>query len=293
MSDPLSDLFSLMEIANVRCTRLQAEGSWGVRFPATPLLKFVAVVSGECWVLLPEEEPHRMVAGDTFVLLDAPDYAVASDPDVPPVDGAPLFQGSDIARLNGDATVLLGGGFTIANDDARPLLDVLPAFLRIPAADPSAAVLHAMIAMIDAELEAGGIGSTILVRRLGDVLLLQALRAYAASDQTVDLGWIGALSDRHLGTALRLIHDDPGHGWTVATLAAASGLSRAGFALRFKEKLGVAPMAYVRRWRMRRARLALRTHGVNVAALASRSGYSSESAFRSAFRRTFGKPPKR
>lgn len=293
MSDPLSDLFSLMEIGNVRCTRLQAVGRWSVRFPATPLLKFVAVISGECWVMVSGEEPYRVVAGDTFLLLDAPSYAVASHPDVPPIDGSPLFQGSNIARLNGDATVLLGGGFTIANDDARPLLDVLPAFLRVPAADPAAAVLRATVAMIDAELDAGGIGSALLVRRLADILLLQALRAYAASEDAGDLGWIGALTDRHLGTALRLIHHNPGDGWTVATLAAASGLSRAGFALRFKEKVGVAPMSYVRRWRMRRARLVLRTGDVTIADLAGRSGYASESAFRNAFRRAFGKSPKR
>lgn len=291
MTDPLSDLFSLVHVGNVRCTRLEAGGAWSVQFPAKPLLKFVAVLRGTCWVILTGAEPRQVCAGDVFLLLDAPSYVVASQPGLPPTDGTLLYAGTDTAHLDGDETVLLGGGFTAGGEDARLLLDVLPGFLRIDGTDPNAAKLRDTVALIDAEL-GGGLGADIAVRRLADVLIIQALRAYAASTAGADLGWLGALGDRHIGMALRLMHRDPRHNWTVAALAAESGLSRSGFAARFKQAVGRAPLEYLRRWRMLRARIDLETGSMPIAQLAAQLGYDSERAFRAAFRRMFGHSPK-
>ncbi|WP_121115367.1 AraC family transcriptional regulator [Croceibacterium ferulae] len=291
MTDPLSDLFALVHVDNVRCTRLEAAGAWSVQFPANPLLKFVAVLRGTCWVILAGAEPRQVSAGDVFLLLDAPSYVVASQPGLPPTDGTLLYADADTAHLGGAATVLLGGGFTAGGEDARLLLDVLPGFLRIDGTDPNAAKLRDTVALIDAEL-GGGLGADIAVRRLADVLIIQALRAYAANTAGADLGWLGALGDRHIGMALRLMHRDPGHAWTVAALAAESGLSRSGFAARFKQAVGRAPLEYLRRWRMLRARIDLETGNVPIAHLAVQLGYDSERAFRAAFRRMFGRSPK-
>lgn len=292
-SDPLGDVFSLVEVENLRCTRLEADGRWALHFPAKPLLKFVAVVRGECWVILAGQEPRPVRAGDVFLLIDPPGYVVASEIDASPIDGSPLFHDSDVARLGGDATILLGGGFTAAADDAGLLLDVLPDFLLIPAADPAAEMLRATVAMMDGELRRSEMGADVVVQRLADILVMQALRAHAATQDGDDLGWVGALGDRHIGLALRLIHRDPGRDWTVASLAAESGLSRSGFALRFKQKVKRSPLEYLRWWRMQRARILLKRGDIQVAGIAERLGYESESAFRTAFRRTFGRSPKR
>jgi hypothetical protein len=64
--DPLSEVFSLLNIRSARCTRLEAGGVWALRFPAKPALKFVAVIRGDCWITLPDVEPARLVGGDTF-----------------------------------------------------------------------------------------------------------------------------------------------------------------------------------------------------------------------------------
>ena len=48
--DPLSQVFSLLNIRAGRCTRLEASGSWSYRFPAKSALKIGAVVRGECWL---------------------------------------------------------------------------------------------------------------------------------------------------------------------------------------------------------------------------------------------------
>lgn len=295
MIDPLSDVFSLTDMRSARCTRLEAGGGWALSFPAKPTLKFVAVLRGQCWLTLPGETPHPLGQGDTFLLANAPAYVIASDPRLDPEDGVPLFDGPhlNIARYGGDDTVLLGGAFVFESGAAQLLLDALPPLIHIPASEPAAAILRGTLELLDAELRAAQMGASLMARRLGDVLLVQALRAFAARQGRDRVGWIGALADQKIGGALNLIHKDPGRRWTVDELASAIGMSRSSFALRFKERVGIAPLDYLTRWRMQLAREALRRKEASVASLAATLGYASESAFGNAFKRIFGRSPKR
>lgn len=295
MTDPLSDVFSLLEVRSARCTRLEAAGRWGLYFTESPMLKFVAVLRGSCWIRPAGAKPQQLSAGDTFLLINAPAYGVASDPENNLEDGAEYFDrtNDNIARLGGADTILLGGSFIVEADDLSPLLDVLPSFLTIPAHNPAAAMLRNTLAMLDAEMETAGIGGSLMTKHLADILLLQALRAYAARAEFDDLGWIGALTDRHIGAALALMHGEPGKPWTVGDLAAAVGLSRSSFAARFRKLVGIAPLDYLLRWRMQRARASLRRGKVPISRMAAELGYASESAFSNAFKRLFGRAPKR
>ena len=100
------------------------------RSTARGRLKFVAVVRGRCWLLLPKRPPEALVEGDVFLLSDTP-FAVASDPAMARTDGMPLFEGpgQDVVRLGQHAdTVMIGGGSTFAGGRAGFILEALPAF---------------------------------------------------------------------------------------------------------------------------------------------------------------------
>jgi len=295
MIDPLSDLFSLLDIGSARCTRFEAGGRWAFRFPAKPALKFVAVIRGGCWIVLPEEPPVALSAGDTFLLANAPGYVIANDLSQEPEDGIAAFDWdhSDIARYQGSETALISGSFVFEAGNAQLLLDALPRFIHIPASDREATILRGTLSVLDDELGGGQIGASLMTRRMGDILLVQALRAYVTTMGPDNTGWIGALTDARIGKAIGLLHNDPGHGWTVNELATRIGMSRSGFALRFKQLVGIAPLDYLTRWRMHRARDALRKQQATVASLAASLGYASESAFANAFKRVFGRAPKR
>ncbi|CCV15215.1 AraC family transcriptional regulator [Mesorhizobium sp. STM 4661] len=295
MIDPLSDVLSLLDIASARCTRLEAGGRWSFRFPAKPALKFAAVLRGQCWIKLPGEQPFALSAGDTFLLANAPAHVITNDLSMRPEDGISFFdwKHSNIARYGGDETALIGGSFVFEGGNAQLLLDALPKFMHIPESDRAATILRGSLAVLDEELDAASMGSTLMTRRMGDVLLVQTLRAYVAKQGIDSMGWVGALTDRRVGAALSLMHNDPGHGWTVNELATSIGMSRSGFARRFKELVGVAPLDYLTRWRMHRAREAMRRSGASVGGLAQSLGYASESAFGNAFKRVFGRSPKR
>ncbi|MCB1356010.1 MAG: helix-turn-helix transcriptional regulator [Maritimibacter sp.] len=121
------------------------------------------------------------------------------------------------------------------------------------------------------------------------MIFIQALRRYLRENTGV--GWLFALSDRRVGAAIKAIHREPSRRWTVSTLAAEAGMSRAGFAARFRQLVGESPIGYLTKWRMLLAGRSLEL-GEPVGAIAHALGYDSESAFRTAFKRVTGNTPR-
>lgn len=111
---------------------------------------------------------------------------------------------------------------------------------------------------ISRELDSDRPGSQIVRTRMADVIFVQVLRAYIESLPEGSEGFLGALRDKHMAAALGLMHQRPEEQWTVAQIADQVGLSRSGFAARFAELVGEAPLGYLTRLRMQRASMLLR-----------------------------------
>lgn len=289
--DPLSDVLTVLGAQVTRRTRLEAAGRWAMEFPALDRLKFVAVLKGACWMMLPEQDPRLMNAGD-ICLIGRTIYAVASDPKLPRLDGQTFYDGCDIARLGGDDTIALGGTVTFSSETADFLLGMLPDFLLAPRSSATSGVVTTILALLNDEAGRGGMGSQIVSARLADVLLVEAIRAYAADGEVVQTGWLGALSDPRLGRALQAMHADIARPWTVADLASLAGMSRAAFSAAFARRVGQPPLGYLRAWRLTVARTALARGEADIAQIAGKLGYTSQSAFTHAFRIAFGMTPK-
>lgn len=289
--DPLSDVLVAVGAKVTRRTRLEASGQWALSFPSLDRLKFVALLKGSAWLIVPSLDPQRLSAGDVC-LIGRTAYAVASDPDLPLHDGQSLYDGQDVARLGGDDTIGLGGTVTFSPGNADFLLDMLPDFLRVPWSAPGSGAVSTILALLNGEAERGAMGSQIVSARLADVLLIEAIRVYAEGDERPPTGWLGALADSRLGSALRVIHEDIARPWTVAQLANAAGMSRAAFSAAFARQVGQPPLAYVRAWRLTLARAALTRGEADIASIGAKLGYTSQSAFTYAFRRAFGVTPK-
>jgi transcriptional regulator GlxA family with amidase domain len=152
--------------------------------------------------------------------------------------------------------------------------------------------LHDAIGLLSRELATPAPGQQTVLDRLLDIVLVHAIRAsFRQSPQTPR--WYQASADPRLNPALRAIHTDAAHPWTVTELAALSGLSRPAFARAFQQALGQAPITYLTEWRMTLARDHLRSGDLSLAQIAARAGYASPYAFAAAFRRHHGEPPGR
>jgi transcriptional regulator GlxA family with amidase domain len=176
--------------------------------------------------------------------------------------------------------------------DADFLLDMLPNVLLVPRSSAASGAVATILTLLNGEAERGAMGSQIVSARLADVLLVEAIRAYAECAQDIRTGWLGALSDPRLGRALCAIHGDVAQPWTVARLAGVAGMSRAAFSAAFARQVGQPPLSYVRAWRLTLARAALGRGDADIASIGSRLGYRSQSAFTHAFRCAFGTTPK-
>jgi AraC-like DNA-binding protein len=120
--------------------------------------------------------------------------------------------------------------------------------------------------------------------------LAEALRLYSTTAPQAT-GWLAATNDLIVGRALRLIHDDPLHDWTVDSLARACATSRSVLAERFRDLLGQSPIHYLLEWRIQLAANLLVSTDLRLAAIAEQAGYGSEAAFSRAFRRHVGTSP--
>ncbi len=294
--DPLSSVLSLVGLECAPVVRLEAGGAWAIRFASHLPVAFGVIVEGGVWLTTETGgEPLWLAPGDCFLVTDGRSHRVSTDRAARTVEAAEWFvrhRGSDgVVRCGaGRKTVLVGGGFTFQANGAL-LLDLLPPRLHLAGTRPPPPLRSTLQALAD-ETASSRLGGKLMTQNLAQALFVQVLRDYAASRACPPVGWLGAFADRQIGGALRLLHGDDRQRWTLPGLAAAVGLSRSGFASRFKTLVGAAPLEYLLRWRMQRAGQVLRDTKRTLAAVAGEFGYSSESAFSHAFKRVQGRSPK-
>ncbi|SCF46076.1 Helix-turn-helix domain-containing protein [Micromonospora marina] len=104
--------------------------------------------------------------------------------------------------------------------------------------------------LLAAEIVKDDPGQEAVLDRLLDLLLIAALREWFARPGAAAPAWYRAYADPVVGRALRMLHHDPARPWTVASLAAEVGMSRAALARRFTASVGEPPVSYLTGWRL-------------------------------------------
>jgi AraC-like DNA-binding protein len=291
--DPLSDVISFLEPRGYRVGGFEAGGDWSIRFDPFEGIKCYAVTSGACWIAVEGAgEPVLLKQGDCFLLPHGWPFRIASDPDLQPDDWKRHFLGSrdgTLVKLNDSGGVtVLGGHFQLAGPQAEMLLGMLPPIVHLQSETDRETLRWAFDRMRQ-ELADSKPGSFLIVQQLVYMIFVQALRLHL--DEGKGVGWLFALSDKNVGAAITAIHREPARRWTVATLAAEVGMSRSGFAARFRQLVGDGPIEYLTRWRMLLAGRSM-SRGEPIGAVARSLGYESESAFSTAFKRVMGSTPR-
>ena len=193
---------------------------------------------------------------------------------------------------DGATTSILCGVFRVADDSLDYLMPLLPGLLHVEGGRSNTALwLDQTLRMMAAEVDESRPGSDAMLDRLADILAIQVLRSVIEDPPPEATGWLAALRDPMVARTLDLIHSDPARSWTAEILARGVGLSRSVFFRRFASLVGEPPTAYLTRWRMHKARLALSREALGVAEIAEQVGYASEAAFHRAFRRHTGMNP--
>jgi AraC-like DNA-binding protein len=284
--------------------RVVLDPPWSLRIEDQAPLSLSAVLRGHAWVIPDHGEPVWVGPGDVVVVRGPDPYLVADDPASPAqvvihpggrcttLEGRDLHDERDLGvrtwGTNPDgAHAILTGSYQLGTEVGRRLLSTLPHIVVVKSGECDTQVLP----LLAAEVVRDDPAQEVVLDRLLDLLLIAVLRSWMNRHDAAP-GWYKAHSDPVVGPAVRLIHEQPAHPWTVATLAAKVGASRAALARRFTELVGEPPMSYLTSWRLTLAADRLTDPDVTLAAVAREVGYSTPFALSTAFKRVRGHPPR-
>lgn len=169
----------------------------------------------------------------------------------------------------------------------NPITQVMPGL--IPIELDSNPHLLAILNLLFEEAFNPACGRQAALDRICELLVIQLLRV-SLEDKSTQTGLLAGLSDPRLAKALTGIHKEPERAWTLAQLANEAGMSRASFAVKFRDTLGMTPGDYLGHWRLGLAKSLLRK-GRPVSLVSDEVGYSSAAAFTRAFAGRFGQTP--
>lgn len=297
--DLLTDVMEQVRLEGTVFFTAELHAPYGIAIDRPHRSPFYIALEGECELQV-AGKVHRVGPRDFILLPKAAPHIVRSDPKarIVPFDdwlaAHPLdAHGFTLHRGPGGARRVLGGFFSTDALKANPLFGGLPPYILLRGSDPDVQRwLAPTIDFIRAEIDSGLQGSRTVLRRMADVLFIQALRAYAARNRAAT-GWLRGLGDPRVAKALTLMHQRFAEPWTLDSLARAAGTSRTALAVKFRELVGEAPMAYLTRWRITRAANRLRSERTSLTRVGESVGYHSDAVFSKAFRRVTGVSPGR
>ncbi|MDO9406959.1 AraC family transcriptional regulator [Patulibacter sp.] len=300
--DVFSDVMRGVRADDSTFGRSTLRAPWALRFDDGPPLTLVSVLHGSGWIVPDGRPPEHLGARDTVVVCGPAGFAFVDEigttaPTVPCGErrstlgrpGSVHRRGwCDAAPDAPGSTTVVVGAYPVGGEISYRLLDALPTVIRVPAVETGDPVLDHLAA----EIAVDAPGQQAVLDRLLDWLLVCTLREWFDRPGNDPPAWWAAQRDPVVGAALRLLHADPAATWTVAGLAARTGVSRSTLARRFAELLGEGPLTYLARWRMTLAAdLLSAPEPTMLEEVAQVVGYADAFAFSTAFKRIRGVSP--
>ncbi len=227
---------------------------------------------------------HLLSRGLVHVLHDRLPWLTLEGPSLlfyPREQGHRLEPDARAAAVIASARIELGDGF------AHSVLGAVPDGLHLSASD--APEIAGVLEMLRAESMGTREGRQAVIDRLAEVALLMLFR-HLLSTNRMEAGLLAAMVDARLARVLAAVHRQPGHPWTLETLAQKAGMSRTSFVRHFGRTVGTTPAAFLTCLRIHAAKARLR-RGETVKSVARSMGYTSHAAFTRTFARIEGTSP--
>jgi len=265
------------------------------------LIVYHLLTEGRATVRLEGGDSLSLSAGDIVIIPHGDRHVVENGPATATIDDGAhlagiLSQGLKRWRVGGGGEVTRFVCGYVACDPrlGQAFLSGLPPLFKVSMrTHPSGAWLENSIRFFVDQEDTVQPGGEAVLAKLSEVLFVETLRAWIAQLQSHQTGWLAGARDPEVGKVLALMHRNPAHPWTIASLAKEAGMSRSVLAERFRHYLDETPMAYLTRWRLQLGAQMLTSTNNSVVQIAAEVGYESEAAFNRAFKREFEVPPAR
>jgi len=277
-ADVLSDVLHTLRASGTVyfCDKLSAP--WSKSYGEPQIASFHQVRRGTCRITVGEQ---RAILEPGDLVFIGPNIKHVLDSEVP---GA-------LPEDNDDSATLLLCGYCRFELGASGLsASLFPEFALLRREElAKRAWLAGVLDQLGAEYMSNAPGATLAVSRLTEVLVIELIRMdFGRNGQGVLLR---ALTDPAIATALHALHANPERSWTIEALAQRCGLSRAGLAARFRERVGQPMFSYLTGLRVERACTLLAESALPMPEIANRVGYESDVAFVKMFKKRTGITP--
>jgi len=322
--DALSDILKMIQLSTSTYF-FRGVGDWNMQIKYRPQGLFYVVLKGQCYFREEgSEDLQRLMEGDIIALPTGGNHWLCNSPaglNLTAVNAIkvgrngellllktgkfePIPTGGDYlssasrpnqtptpkqqeVNLSDKTTTLLVGTLSYDTSVDHPFLKNLPCFIRTSTHNNW---LESFVNVLEKESGVLSPGSTLMVDRLTEILIVQLLRAHMQKMEHSN-GYMAALSDPKIGLALNLIHAETEEKWTVDSLCKTAGLNRTSFNEKFVALVGSTPKFYLTNTRLQKAKISLQGSNDSMLCIAERAGYSSEAAFSKAIKKHFNRTP--
>jgi len=296
--DILAQVLDRVRLGGTLLFHFELGHPWQLELPQRPYALFHYLSHGSATLALERGQEMQMTAGDFVVITRGEPHVFYSDRRAKPLRIMDIDRTSPRLGVvrHGSRTkphsTMICGNFTVSRPLFGNVLELLPPVLLLkPTTDGG--WLEAILRRMVSESATERPGQGVALSRLTEVLFVEVLRSWIASLTPGQGGWLGAISDPHVGPALKLIHENPERSWTLSDLGQRVGLGRSVFSARFTKLVGQSMHRYVIERRMAEAAFLLETSDEPIARIASRVGYETAAAFSKLFHRHHGQSPGR
>ncbi|MDX6743827.1 AraC family transcriptional regulator [Actinocorallia sp. A-T 12471] len=303
--DALAALLNGQRARGAFLLRSVMDPPWSMRIEDEAPLTVVVLARGTAWITPAAGPPVELTPGVAALARGPAPYTVADSPDTPPqisigpgqicrsLDGTrleePMSQGLRTWGNSPDGhTVMLTGTYETPAETARDLLTTLPPLLTFPPTPTHTPLITAL----STEITTDAPGQSTVLDRLLDLLTITLLRTWLTTPTSNPPAWYQAHSDPLVGQALRLLHHNPAHPWTLNSLATHLNTSRSTLTRRFTALVGEPPITHLTRHRLNLAADLLNNPSLTLESIAHRVGYTTPYSLSTAFKRHHGHPPK-
>jgi len=179
-ADPLAEALHHLRMNGAFYCRSELTAPWGMTMPEMPgYLWFHVVTSGHCLV-----ESRPLHPGELALVTTGEGHDLRSEPGAPApnvldLEREPISDRYEILRHGegGEPTLLICGAVRFDHPAARNLVGILPRTIHVGAGDASE-WLQSTLRLIAVEARELRPGGEAVITRLGDILVIQAIRAW-------------------------------------------------------------------------------------------------------------------
>ena len=298
--DLLSQVLEIVKLRGTLYFHARFQSPFGMQIPRGQFANYHVVTDGECWLQTPVRDHPLLIKKGDVVLFPAGDSHSLVDSLRSNI--VPANELLNQARKSAVDEIILGGPgshssslicghFEFDRQCRHPLFQTLPSLIHISSEKNAKArwftTASELAALISSE---DSLGKEAVLNRLSESLFIQILSDFVASldDQS---SFLAAIGDNKIGMALRAMHADISHDWTITELAQIASMSKSVFSERFHKMVGEPPIIYLARWRMLKARELLIQTSMPINLISEKVGYQSEFSFSRAFKKMTGTTP--